>query len=138
MTALECTEASETPAKGNKRFASNCLECGARFHHDRRDAEFCSRPCIQAWNNRRAVRGAEMYDLFMALRFQRELATEMQLRTVMTQLASAFREDDLKKRAGRRSWRKPHAAVEKHVHLKAQVLVKGSDTKGIGALKYSR
>ena len=89
-----------------------CLECGGeglQLGVERR--EFCCNPCRMAWHKRRRDRGAEIYDLFMACRFERGKAKLHALWTLMSSLASAYRDADNHKRAGRRSWRRIDDAV---------------------------
>ena len=84
-----------------------CLECG-KGHHRRNGthpAIFCSRPCKAAWSNRRAKRGAEVYDLLMAHRFERAEAQALGAMQAINRLASIFRQEDERQRAKRRSWR---------------------------------
>lgn len=89
-----------------------CLECGGEIKAGaRREAEFCCDAHRKDFNNRRALRGAELYDLFMSQRFDRTTAREMGAWTVMCSLASAYRDADKAKRGGRRSWRKLDAAL---------------------------
>lgn len=57
-----------------------------------------------AFNNRRRDRGAEIYDLLMAMRFEREKGAQSQLWTVICTRASAFRDSDNNLRDGRKSW----------------------------------
>lgn len=78
-----------------------CLECGAEIQSQR--ATFCSVACRKEFNNRRAQRGAELYDLWMANNYERGLRSEGLL-SVMSNLARAYRASDQKRRAGRRSW----------------------------------
>jgi ribosomal protein L2 len=54
------------------------------------------------FNNRRAKRGAELYDFLMSKRFDR--ATEAECRGIIDSLASGYRESDKYLRAGRKSW----------------------------------
>ncbi len=89
-----------------------CLECGGeglQLGVERR--EFCCPRCRAAWHNRRRDRGAELYDLFMAVRFERGSAKLYGLWTLMCALASAYRDADTHKRGGRRSWRRISDAV---------------------------
>ena len=89
-----------------------CLECGGEIKADARPAaEFCCDGHRKAFNNRRALRGAELYDLFMSQRFDRAAAGKQGAWTVMCALASAYRDADKAKRGGRRSWRKLDAAL---------------------------
>lgn len=79
-----------------------CQECGGAYEPGKRHGRFCSTACRKAFNNRRMLRGAELYDLYMASRYQREqFAGNI---TVMAQVATVWREEDAKERAGRRSW----------------------------------
>ncbi len=87
-----------------------CLECGEGFTAHRR-REFCSRACTRAWNNRRMVRGAMLYDLVMILREDRKLATLHKVWRTINRLARHYRDEDETGRAGRRSWR-PLAAIK--------------------------
>lgn len=89
-----------------------CLDCGNGLRADApASAEFCCTDCRKSFNNRRAQRGAELYDLFMVIRFERGLARLRGVWTVMCALASAYRDSDNHLRAGRRSWRRIDAAL---------------------------
>lgn len=112
MTVLE--HAAQKPAGANdgKGAACRCLECGEAFHRGPRAAEFCSRKCVRAWNNRRMVRGAELYDLLMVTRFDRDAAHRFKVWRTVNRLASVFRDEDKAARDGRRSWRRLRAVME--------------------------
>lgn len=88
-----------------------CAECGSGFTPKKSSAEFCCHACRQVFNNRRAMRGAQLYDLVMTMRFDRKTATDKQVWSVLCGLASAFRAGDQHARDGRRSWRKLGAAL---------------------------
>lgn len=89
-----------------------CLECGGPgIQQGSTVREFCCAGCRTTWHNRRRDRGAELYDLFMAVRFNRGPAKAYSLWTLMCALASAYRDADNHKRGGRRSWRKISDAV---------------------------
>jgi hypothetical protein len=88
------------------RFTKPCAECGEPFQTNRRDAEFCGDAHRKAYNNRRAVRGAEMYDLMMTLRFERTHARDEQLWSHLCALASAYKTSDRNLRADRPSYDK--------------------------------
>lgn len=81
-----------------------CRECGAPLEGKRQGAVFCSTEHRKAWNNRRMVRGAELYDLFMALRYDRKAAHKDGAWSVMTNLARAMHDSDVVLRDGRQSW----------------------------------
>lgn len=89
---------------GREARVFECLECGAHGESTATNAEFCSVNCRKAWNNRRAMRGAAFYDLFMVLRFDRTRGKYLHVWTMLCRAATLFRRDDLDHRDGRRSW----------------------------------
>lgn len=82
-----------------------CQECGTAYAAAKRDQRYCSPACRKSGNNRRMTRGAELYDFYMSMRFER--ATHSGNIAVMNQMAAAWREDDKVNRAGRYSWATP-------------------------------
>lgn len=82
-----------------------CQECGSKFEAKTKRARFCSTACRMAFTNRRRDRGAELYDLVMAMRHERERTKDMKLWSLVCDRASAFRESDKTMREGRKSWR---------------------------------
>lgn len=72
---------------------------------------FCSSPCRQAFNNRRMQRGADLYDLFRALRRDRAKAKNLNLWTLMCQLEKKWNDEDAEKRDGRKSYMPPQKAL---------------------------
>lgn len=90
----------------------HCLECAAPMSAARQGQIFCSTPCRHAFNNRRLQRGAELYDLFRALRRERGTAKEMNLWTQMCRLELKWQQEDEAQRPGRRSYMPPCKAVE--------------------------
>lgn len=88
-----------------------CIECGEVFTSPKPHAEFCCQPCRKEFNNRRAMRGAQLYDLFMTMRFDRQAAADNHVWSTLCSVASAFRDSDKSARGGRRSWRKLQAAL---------------------------
>lgn len=83
-----------------------CRECGIDLTPLglRKTAVFCTTEHRKAWNNRRMIRGAELYDLFMSNRYQREEATAAGAWSIATNLARAYRDSDNTLRDGRASW----------------------------------
>ena len=83
-----------------------CRECGKELTLEQRHkgACFCCAPHRKTWNNRRMIRGAELYDLFMANRYEREWADGKNLLTLMSNQARAYRDADNALRDGRKSW----------------------------------
>jgi hypothetical protein len=71
------------------------------------------------------VRGAELYDLFMALRYDRPTAYPLKLWSVVCRAAAIFRDEDLRERSARASWRSPAAILARRPYLTATVLDRG-------------
>jgi len=80
-----------------------CRECGVAFPASGA-RDFCRDVCRRSFHNRKAQRGAQLFDLVMALRFERKRAKEFGAWSLMCRMASAFRQQDTSERAGRRSW----------------------------------
>lgn len=85
-------------------FKRVCSECGSTFEAKRAHGEFCATECRKVYNNRRATRGAELYDLVMKMRFDRASAKDEGTWSMICSLASAYNDADKAKRNGRRSW----------------------------------
>lgn len=90
----------------SKKFIRCCAECSEEFTTNRREAEFCGDKCRKAYNNRRAVRGAELYDLVMTMRFDRGHAKDEAVWSQICSLASAYNTSDKNLRGGRKSYNK--------------------------------
>lgn len=75
-----------------------CQECGENFASEQRSARFCCTPCRQTFNNRRAQRGAELYDLLMAHNYDRKTARPLQVWSLIYRLVSAYRDADASKK----------------------------------------
>lgn len=86
------------------KFKMICAECGNEFGSNRPHAEFCGTACRKVYNNRRAVRGAELYDIVMTWHLDRELSRPEKLLSLMGNLASAYKASDKHLRQGRRSY----------------------------------
>ncbi|WP_197723582.1 hypothetical protein [Asticcacaulis excentricus] len=97
--------------------ARTCQECGTPFRSLRAEAVFCSPECNTAFNNRHKERGATLYQLMMALRFERSLAKKLGLWTHICALCAAYRQEDIAKRAGRHSWRHPEHVLARLTHI---------------------
>jgi hypothetical protein len=88
------------------KFNRSCAECAEKFGSNRRDAEFCGDKCRKVYNNRRAQRGAELYDIVMAWRFGDGEGRINEARDLLCSLVSGYNEQDKMKRPGRRSYMK--------------------------------
>jgi hypothetical protein len=96
------------PAAPRKRVDVNahkiCRECGSSLDAQRSTREFCSGICRAAFHNRRGHRGAEIFDLAMAWRFDRKRAAQTKALTLLCRALARFRAEDMRARAGRPSW----------------------------------
>jgi hypothetical protein len=99
-----------------------CCDCGRGFETTCADADFCAAECRKAFNNRRLTRGAEIYDLLMALRYQRGAAKALGVWKLLCRMTASFRAEDERERAGRQSWRSPSQVLARHPSLRADVL----------------
>lgn len=98
-----------------------CRECSAPLTGG---ASFCSRDCRNSYTNRRRTRGAEIYDLFMTLRYDRPRAKIMNIWSKLCRMAAEFkRQDD---EAGRQSWNDPAVTLQNRPDLEAHILNHGS------------
>lgn len=91
-------------------FNRTCCECGTKFQSVRVEAEFCGTPCRKTYNNRRAMRGAELYDIVMAWRFGDGEGRINEARDLLCSLVSGYNEEDKRSRPGRRSYMKYRTA----------------------------
>lgn len=119
---LDATENASSAAGGRETRRFVCLECGGPVVTTAANAEFCCVEHRKAWNNRRAMRGAEIYDLIMVLRFDRGRAKYLRVWTLMCRMASLFRADDVRERDGRRSWLPAEQVLERKPYLHAMVV----------------
>jgi hypothetical protein len=84
------------------RATRSCRECAQEFTTVKREGRFCSTECRKQHSNRRALRGAELYDLFMALRYERGMAKAKGIWAIICRLGQEWKEED--DRAKRQSW----------------------------------
>ena len=114
-------------------YNKTCLECGSKYVAKRMAGVFCKDECRRDFNNRRQARGAEIYDLFMASRFDRTAAEEAGVWNFMCRMAADYKADDNDKRAGRRSWDTIAAVKDRNAHLAATVI----NSNAAGARKFA-
>lgn len=107
-----------------KSWDRTCRECGAAFKAVRKAGAFCTPACRTNWSNRRNMRGAQLYDLYMAHRFEREAATEAGALAIMNRLAADWRDEDNRQRGGRKSWGDWREFLAQRPYLIATRLVK--------------
>lgn len=103
-----------------KKLVRCCRECSSPLHAPsaagsnrpkkaRQDAKFCSTPCRTTWNNRRKDRGADLYDLWMAMRYCREEAKALGVWKEICRLSEKWNDED--KAAGRTSFERPQVVL---------------------------
>jgi hypothetical protein len=88
-----------------------CQECGNPLS-GRKSAIFCDAACRLTFNNRRMQRGAELYDLFRALRRERGIAKLLGLWTWICRLELEWNMEDERARPGRKSYMEPKRALD--------------------------
>jgi hypothetical protein len=115
LSALPETRAARIKVKA-------CVECGCDFTPGAAHGDFCSSPCRKGFNNRRALRGAELYDLFMVLRYERDLAKKLHVWKILCRMAMGFRAEDQAQRDGRKSWRPARQVIDRRADLHATVV----------------
>src|SRR3546814_16010256 len=70
-----------------------CLECCQTYEVTKGWQRFCSRSCRGTFHRRREKRGAEMYDLVMAWRFDRQDTGPRPLK-LLCDMDATFRDED--------------------------------------------
>lgn len=91
-----------------------CRECGKPLSNEMKaNADFCCTGHRIKWRNRRMSRGADLYDCFMALRYDRGAAKLHGLWALMCRMASDWHEEDQK--AGRRTYFPPKETVQRNI-----------------------
>jgi len=93
-----------TTAPAAETRARECQECGADLSDRHRSVRFCGPAHRLAFKNRRYRRGAELYDLKMAERFERGHPRSKHLLSIMNRLCAQWRDEDFARRGGRKSW----------------------------------
>lgn len=79
-----------------------CQECGDKYVAKKPSSKFCSTGCRKIFNNRRAQRGALLYDAFMSLRYDREAAKAAGIDyTFLCRIGEMFSHEDRGKRTFR-------------------------------------
>jgi len=120
MTGVAPPPVAQPAATPKGKFKRYCRECGRAFLAQRHTGEFCAIRCRQTFNNRRAERGRDLYDLVMTWRFQRDEAGAAQ--TLISKLAAHWRCKDERERAGRQSWNSIGDVRARHRYLGSELL----------------
>ena len=82
-----------------RKLMRGCRECGNAFTARRAGREFCSAKCRTDFHNRRARRGAELYDVLMNMRFDRANAEDSGAWFLLCRMAANFKAEDDRERA---------------------------------------
>ncbi len=115
--ALISAASPEPPHSMRLDACRTCQECGSSFAALRDHGAFCGVACRKAFNNRRAMRGAFFYDLYMHFRFARPEARRLNVFAALNRLASVFRAEDVAARAGRVSWQSPAVVFDRYPYI---------------------
>lgn len=100
---LATADTTEAKVDGRRKARKiTCRMCGEKCTVHSHKALFCSAKCAKAFNVRRDNRARVMYDLVMAGRYDRN-RNKLWL-TKLSQLAYGYRQEDLTKGGGRKSW----------------------------------
>lgn len=100
---VRCCRECSTPLTGH-------VDAGTNKPHKRGKPQiFCTILCKATWNNRRKNRGADIYDLWMALRHSRAEATANGVWAEMCRLSEQWNNED--KDAGRRTYEHPAVVI---------------------------
>lgn len=87
---------------------ASCAECGKAFRRRAYNGQFCGGTCRRVFNNRRAVRGAILYDLAMIETHNPEHAAKHSFAARREALIAAWIADD----KGRRTYQSAGLVTE--------------------------
>ena len=99
-----------------------CRECGAAYTAKRATREFCCTACRKAFHNRAALRGVDLFHLFMSMRFDRANAEAEGVWSLMCRLAASYKKQDDRERDGRQSWDSVAKVRAHNPHLGSMVV----------------
>lgn len=102
-TRVRCCRECSTPLTGPASPKSNSTTRASR------STIFCTNVCKTAWNNRRKNRGADIYDLWMAMRYERDEAKRLGVWAEMCRLSEQWNTEDMA--AGHKTYGPPADVV---------------------------
>lgn len=73
---------------------ASCLECGKDFRRRGHNGTFCGGVCRRVFNNRRALRGALIYDLTMIANYHDDAEWRKRARDRIQAVLTGWREED--------------------------------------------
>jgi hypothetical protein len=108
-----------------------CRECGDLFLALKSHAAFCSTKCRKTWNNRRATRGAQLYDAVMAMRYDRKAAAAAGIDwTFVSRMVEMFNAED------QRDYRPARHAGAGRLHHGSEAMTDTKHTPGPWGVRY--
>lgn len=102
----------------DKQRMPHCHECLKPLESRLNGQRFCGPVCRKSWNNRRATRGACLYDVFMGLRHERKAAKLLGFWSLACAMATAWKRED--REAGRQSYNDPAEANRMNAQYRAK------------------
>jgi len=87
-------------------FKRICIECRKGFTARQYSADFCGAECRRTFNNRRATRGAALYDLLMIQHEDPAAFDKLRLDGRLTAMVEVWRAQDVKE-GRKRSTKRP-------------------------------
>lgn len=89
-----------------------CRECLTPLEAGHKASRaFCSDTCKAKWNNRRKSRGADIYDLWMAMRYERDEAKRLGVWKEMCRLSERWHDED--EASGVKSYDRPEIVLNR-------------------------
>lgn len=98
-----------------------CAECAKEFRRRAYNAEFCGGTCRRVFNNRRALRGALLYDLTMLAEMASNEAVRDDANRRREFLLKAWRKEDDRGGIRKRTWQRANGV--KHLIRQADTTV---------------
>jgi hypothetical protein len=89
---------------------AKCWETGSSLVNAYHGSRFINTKARQDWNNRRKTRGAAVYDLLMAWRYDRPIATSLGVFATICRLLKEWHDED--KALGRVGYMPPQSAMQ--------------------------
>lgn len=87
-------------------YKRTCLECRGGFTARQYSADFCGAECRRTFNNRRATRGAVLYDLLLIQHEDHAAFDKLRLDGRLTAMVEGWRKEDAE-RGRKRTTKRP-------------------------------
>lgn len=114
---------------------TKCPECQIEFAKPARNTRYCSTFCRKAFNNRRATRGAAIYDMLMTARYDRERFQKLSDKhfegkawsSILCDMAMMWRVEDTCADRDSSAWNDPQEWIlDNAARLSSDILVRGN------------